>query len=152
MLSSYAEPRFLSQNQHHADRYVSKNVPEDLLTCLQGSPKSNLSLFLDYLENWGSELLQNSPPINSLHGIISEEKRILKYILYQLRYFWNFSTALYTRINVSTAGSVPVLSSSKTMRRPLPRLIYEGLFWSTHSISSNLKCNMPVSKRLGNLQ
>jgi hypothetical protein len=123
MLSSYAETRFPSQNQYHADWYVSKNVPEDLLPCLQGNPKSTLSLFLDYPENEGSRLLQNSLPINNLHGIISQEKRILKYIPYQLRYFWNLSTALYTRTNVSTTGSVPVLSTCKTIRRHLPRLM-----------------------------
>jgi len=89
----------------------------------QGSPKSNPSLYLDYPENGGSKLLQNSLPINNLHGIISEEKRILKYNLYQLRYFWNLSTALHTRINISTNGSFPVLSSGKMMRRHLPRLM-----------------------------
>jgi hypothetical protein len=96
VLSSYAKPRFPSQNHHHADWYVSKSVPEDLLPCLQGSPKSNLSLFLDYPEKVGSKLLQKSLPINTLHSIISKEKRILKYFPYQLKYFWNLSTASYT--------------------------------------------------------
>jgi hypothetical protein len=107
---------------------------------------------LDYPEKGGSKCPQNSLPINNLHAIISDEKRILKYIPYQLRYFWNLSTALYNRINVSKTGSVPVMSTQKDEKASAKTDICEQLFRSTHNKSSNLKSNMPVSKHLGNLQ
>ena len=93
---------------HHADSCTSRNVSEDLLPRLQGSPKSHLSLFLDYTENGGSKLLQNGNSYKQSTWHYIREWNLKIHSL-PIRYFWNLSIASHTSMNISETGSVPVI-------------------------------------------